>query len=392
MADYTLASTSHGNRVSRRGASNPTGAWPMATAGVAVNGCMVAVNSSGYALGTSITAATNIIVGVCHLDVDNTAGSNGDRFVETEDAPYWLDNDSTNPITVAHLERTVCYAVDNHTVGSSSIGGSLAVAGVPCQLGTATNGNTGKVAVRFLTGSVNALNPLLDAANSTDFTAHVVATNLAALTFTAGTFTFDANGALATQDGIANGASGIAVGNVIVFPTGTITTGVVSAANSGPWLLTAVGGASAKVTGIRPDWWPHGTNITPRPVLVTAGTLFGRTEWKAFADTLVSGTPLVIGTGDPKFYPVKVTQTVTLSSSAATITNVPIFSATRSNVNAALGAVGGTTTSTIGYGIIVAPTPGDLGTASTVVNAIASGGTKNGTSDTSILIVTIENG
>jgi hypothetical protein len=107
---------------------------------------------------------------------------------------------------------------------------------------------------------------------------------------------------------------------------------------------------------------------------------------------LVSGTPLVIGTGDPKFRPVQVTQTVTLSSSAATITNVPIHSATRSNVHAALGAVGGTTTSTIGYGIIVAPTPGDLGTASTVVNAIASGGTKNGTSDTSILIVTITNG
>lgn len=352
--------------------------------------CMVFVNAAGYAVG-SVSAATVACycAGVAERDVTNGT-TQGAVSVNLHDL-YYLDNDTTNAITVADLNRTFCYAVDNHTVGRSSVGGSLLLAGVPVAIDAA-----GKVAVRFnTTGALApafAESPYLGATQSQDFTAHVVATSIAALTFTGGTFSADANGAIATNDGIAVGASGLAAGDVIIFPTGTITTGVVSAANSGPWVLTAVGGASAKFTGIRPDWWRHGSNMTQRPIRVAAGTLFGGTDWKAYADTLVGGTPLVVGTGDPKFRPIQVTQTVTLSSSAATITNVPIHSATRSNVHAALGAVGGTTTATIGYGIIVAPTPGDLGTASTVVNAIASGGTKNGTSDTSILIVTITNG
>jgi hypothetical protein len=353
--------------------------------------CMVFVNASGYAVG-SVSAATVacFCAGVASRDVSNASGSQGAVSVDLHDF-FYLDNDTTNPITIADLNRSYCYAVDNHTVGRSSVGGSLLLAGVPVAIDAA-----GKIAVRFNTSGALAgafaESPYLGTSSDLDFTAHVVATNLAALTFTGGTFTADANGALATQDGITVAASGIAAGDVIIFPTGTITTGVVSAANSGPWLLTSVGGASAKFTGIRPDWYRHGASMSPHPIRVAAGTLFANTDWKPYADVLVSGTPLVIGTGDPKFRPVQVTQTVTLSSSAATITNVPIHSATRSNVHAALGAVGGTTTSTIGYGIIVAPTPGDLGTASTVVNAIASGGTKNGTSDTSILIVTITNG
>lgn len=352
--------------------------------------CMVFANASGYAVG-SVSAASSACycAGVAARGVANGT-TQGAVSVDLHDL-FYLDNDSANPITRAMLNRSYCYAVDNHTVGSSSVGGSLLLAGVPVAIDAA-----GKVAVRFNTSGILAgafaESPYLGASQGSDFTAHVVATDLAALTFTAGTFSADANGALSTQDGITVGASGIAVGDVIVFPKGTITTGVVSAANSGPWLLTSVGGASAKFTGIRPDWYRHGANITPRPIRVAAGTLFANTDWKPYADVLVGGTPLVIGTGDPKFRPVQVTQTVTLTSSAATITNVPIHSATRSNVHAALGAVGGTTTSTIGYGIIVAPTPGDLGTASTVVNAIASGGTKNGTADTSILIVTITNG
>lgn len=352
--------------------------------------CMVFANASGYAVG-SVSAASSacFCAGVAARGVANGA-TQGAVSVDLHDL-FYLDNDSTNPITRAMLGRSYCYAVDNHTVGSSSVGGSLLLAGVPIAFDAA-----GKVAVRFnasgILAGAFAESPYLGSTQALDFTAHVVATNLAALTFTGGTFSADANGALSTQDGITVAASGIAAGDVIIFPQGTITTGVVSAANSGPWLLTSVGGASAKFTGIRPDWYRHGSNVTPRAVRVTAGTLFAGTDWKPYSDSLVSGTPLVIGTGDPKFYPVKVTQTVTLSSSAAAIANVPIFSATRTNVVASLSAVGGTTTSTIGWGIIVAPTPGGIGTATTTVNAIASGGTKNGTADTSVLLVTIDNG
>jgi hypothetical protein len=116
-------------------------------------------------------------------------------------------------------------------------------------------------------------------------------------------------------------------------------------------------------------------------------TLFIGSKWAA----LPASAALVVGTGDPNLYPDRVIQTVTLSSSAAAVANVPIRSATKSNVKASLAAVGGTTTNTVGYGIIVAPTPGGIGTATTTVNAIASGGTKNGTADTSQLIVEITN-
>lgn len=362
---------------------------PMAAVAIQA-GQLVMLNATGYAIGALLTASNAYAArGFARLSVDNSAGSPGDLRIELE-TDYYLDNDSTNPITQAMLGRSYCYAVDNHTVGSSDVAGSLSLVGVPVSLGVGDL--AGKVAVRVGVATPYAVNPLLAGSSSAAFKAHVVATNLAALTFTAGSFSADANGALATQDGITVGSTGIAASNVIIFPTGTITTGVVSAANSGPWVLTSVGGASAKFTGVRPDWYPHGGNVPAAPIEVSAGALFGNTRWKPYADTLVAATPLVIGTSDPKFRPVQVTQTVTLSSSAATITNVPIHSATRSNVVASLSAVGGTTTSTIGWGIIVAPTAGDLGTASTVVNAIASGGTKNGSSDTSVLLVTITNG
>lgn len=345
--------------------------------------CMVFANASGYAVG-SVSAASSacFCAGVASRGVSNAAGAQGAVSVDLHDL-FYLDNDTTNPITRAMLGRTFCFAVDNHTVGSSSIGGSLLLAGVPIAFDAA-----GKVAVRFNTSGILAgafaESPYVGASGN-DFRARNVATNLAALTFTAGSFSADANGALGAQDGVTNVA-----GDTIIFPAGTITTGVVSAANSGPWVLTSVGAGGAKFTGIRPDWYPHGGTMRQDPIEVTAGTLFLGTRWKHYADTLT--TALVIGTGDPKLMPEKVTQTVTLASSAATIANVPIFSATRSNVVASLSAVGGTTTSTIGWGIIVAPTPGGIGTASAVVNAIASGGTKNGTADTSVLLVTIHNG
>jgi len=378
-----VADIAHDNKADAFGLPAIGNSVKLEAAAVVYGQCMVFVNASGYAVG-SVSAASSacFCAGVAERYMSNASGSQGAVSVNVCDL-FFLDNDTTNPITAAMLGRTFCFAVDNHTVGSSSVGGTLLLAGVPISINAA-----GKVAVRFNTtgmlAGAFAESPYIGSTGD-DFRARNVATNIAALTFTAGTFSADANGALGAQDGITNVA-----GDTIIFPAGTITTGVVSAANSGPWVLTSVGGASAKFTGRRPDWWPHGGTVKPDPILVTAGTLFAGTEWKSYVDTLT--TAVVIGTGDPKLLPKSVTQTVTLASSQAAITNVPIFSATRTNAIANLKATAGTTTSTIGYGPIAAPTPGGIGTASVTVVAIASGGSKNGTADTSDVIVTIING
>jgi hypothetical protein len=357
--------------------------FPVAAATTLYAGTFAATNSSGYLVATP-TASSKIWGRIEKQVVNTTAagfGSAGDLNAEIHQGYFYLNNDATNPC-VDTARGSLCYVVDNNTVGSSDVGGTLPAAGIIIGVPASGQPEYGKVLVAVGMPSLYVQNPEL-AANPTAFKARNVATNLAALTFTSGSFSADANGALGSQDGVTN-----AVGDIIMFPAGTITTGVVSAANSGPWVLTAVGGASAKFTGIRPDWWPHGGTITAGSAINIGGegTLFGGTRWVTFA-----ASTAVIGTTDPALYPEQVTQTVTLSSSAATITNVPIRSATKSNVVASLAAVGGTTTSTIGWGIIVAPTPGGIGTASTTVNAIASGGSKNGTADTSQLIVTIFN-
>ncbi len=220
---------------------------------------------------------------------------------------------------------------------------------------------------------------------TSDDTARAVATSLPAGTFASGVLTLTATGAFSTaQDGAT-----LAVGDKLLIPVGTITTLVVSAANAGMYEVSSLGATGVSATFTRTARYAHGAVITPGTKIRVggAGTLFPGTTWTAMPATAI----LVVGTGDGSLYPDKVIQTVSLTSSAATIINVPIRSATKSHVIATLAAVGGTTTSTIGYGTVVAPTAGGIGTASAVVNAIASGGTKNGTSDTSSLIVTILN-
>lgn len=352
-------------------------AFPVAASTTLYAGTFGATDSSGNAIST-LTASSKIW-GRVERQVDNSSGSAGDKTVEVKRGRFYFDNDTTNAVANSTPRGAYVFAVDNHTVGTSDLGGTLPLAGYVIDVPASGSPEYGKVLVAVGQARPDALDPELSA-SSTAFRARNVATNLAALTFTGGTFLANANGALGAQDGVTNVA-----GDIIMIPAGTITTGVVSAANSGPWLLTSVGG-SGKFSGIRPDWWPHGGTTVPGSAINVGGegTLFGGTRWPTFS------AAVVIGTSDPALYPEEVTQTVTLTSSAKAITNVPIRAA-GSQVLCRLSAVGGTTTSTVGYGTLVDPTPGGIGTATTTVNALASGMTKNGTSDTSNVTVTILN-
>lgn len=299
---------------------------------------------------------------------------------------WFATGTSTHQITESMIDRP-CFWFDDGTLYPDDLNGTLSYAGHIAAVDPAT----GRVALktgelwRVLYELYSAGQAGLGAAATSDDTVRAVATSCPAGTFSGGVLTLTATGAFSTaQDGVT-----LAVGDKFILPAGTITTLVVSAANSGVYEVTSLGATGTSATFTRSAKWSHGAIITPETQLRVGGegTLFKGTIWYADPATATK----VVGTDDPVLYPRAVTQTVTLSSSAVAIINVPIKSATKSNVIASLSAVGGTTTSTIGWGIIVAPTAGGIGTATTTVNAIASGGTKNGTSDNSVLIVTILN-
>lgn len=376
MADLT-----RDNQVSRFGVVPIVNSYPVAASTYLYAGNYVALNASGYLIQTSLTASpAYAIVGVVSKDVDNSSGQNGDLFADVENI-YFLDNDTTNPITAAHIGRAYCYIVDNHTVSSADLG-YRPLAGVPVALGSTANQTYGKVAVACGVATPYASNPYL-AASSGAFEARGVATNLAALTFAAdGTFEADANGAIASQDGLT-----VAVNDVFILPAGTITTGVVSAANSGPYVITAIGGASAKFTGRRPAWWYDGGAVPNKSIEVRSGTLFGGTRWKPFC-----AVSQVIGTDDPQLYPERVTQQVTLVAGTKTISNVPILSTSRVGLSVAL--IGGTpaaTTTAYQKKLSSGATAGGIGTAAFIVEAQSVAGTIVNT-DVAVLNVTLING
>lgn len=222
------------------------------------------------------------------------------------------------------------------------------------------------------------------------FTARAVMTTVATSTTytgtTTNTLTFGSNAAFGTQDGV----STLAVGDCVILQGGTLGSCAITACDTGPWIISSLGGASAKAVLVRPTWWAVGQLTTAYQSIKVGneGTLFKNGTWtcRAAPGTAVSAT----GT-DPKWYPDQVSTTVTLASSQNVLNTIPIFSATTSSIVCSLSAVGGTTTSTVGYGPIAAPTPGYIGTATVTIVAQASGMTKNGTADTSVVSVVVTN-
>lgn len=92
---------------------------PVAAATRIFAGSMVALNATGNAI-RAIPTATRIR-GVAKDEADNTNGAIGDKSVEIERGPFLVANDTTNPVTRAHIGADV-YVVDDNTVGSLATG------------------------------------------------------------------------------------------------------------------------------------------------------------------------------------------------------------------------------------------------------------------------------
>lgn len=318
------------------------------------------------------------------VDADGSKSSIAVAPLSASGTGWFSTGTGAHKITAAHVDKPA-FMYDGDTYYADDMDGTLSFGGWVAGV----DSNTGKVLIKH-SEQLRQLFELYNLGNATageteDLYARAVATSLPAGTFSGGVLTLTATGAFSTaQDGVT-----LEVGDIVNLPLGTITTLTVSAANSGPYQVTSLGATGVSATFARPAKWAHGATIKPGSCVRVGGegTLFRGSRW--FADPATADK--VVGTDDPILYPEKVTQSVTLSSSAAAVANVPIRSATKSHVVASLVTAGGTTTSTVGYGIVAAPTPGGIGTATTTVNALASGGGKNGTADQSVLAVTIFN-
>lgn len=148
----------------------------------------------------------------------------------------------------------------------------------------------------------------LDIATS-EATARNVITSIAAYTYAAGVITANANGALGAQDGVTNVA-----GDIVFLGKDKAA----AAADVGLYVVTNVGGAGAKFVLTRTQFL-HGAAL---PLASTVnvgpeGTAWAGSEWRSFG----AGT-VVIGTGDPLFWPRKHSGTsAAMTAGSITITN-----------------------------------------------------------------------
>jgi len=350
-------------------------------------GAIVCINAAGNAVPASANSAFKV-VGRCDKQAINQAtggspgatGVAGSIQVQVRQGAFLYNINADSTIDGTKFGANV-YASDDNTVSLTDAGGTRPYIGfvqaVPSTMGLSST----QVAVMVGVANPYASNPLANLASQ--YKARNVVTSLQAYGGTGtGTLTETSNGAWATQDGVTN-----VVGDIVFIQGGT--TNLSAAADSGPWQISSLGGASAKWVLIRPDWWQNGSTMPAGQVIDIdgEGTLWAGTQWKSFAAV----GSAVVGTNDPTFYVGRISQAVTLAASTFTLNNVGLRSASKSAIICQFQLAGGTTTSTIGYGVIAAPTPGYIGTASAVIDALASGMGKNGSADASTIIATVIN-
>lgn len=66
-----------------------------------------------------------VAVGRAENFVDNTAGSDGEQYINVKRGVYLYNNDETNPVTAEHI-MSDCYIFDDETVTSLATGASKA--------------------------------------------------------------------------------------------------------------------------------------------------------------------------------------------------------------------------------------------------------------------------
>lgn len=202
---------------------------------------------------------------------------------------------------------------------------------------------------------------------------------LPAYTAAGGVLTANANGAISNIDGVAP-----VLGDRILLTLGA------AGADNGVYTVTSVGGASAKTTFTRAADYATGATVPSGTVYeVSEGTAYANTSWK-----LTTAGASVVDTTSTAFYPREVNQQVALVAGTVTISNVPILSTSKTNVEPTRVIANTATATTGGYCPTVAGangiTAGAVGTGQVIIQACVAAGTIN-SADISTLNVTITN-
>lgn len=345
-------------------------------------GALVAPSSgTDGALVTGTTAGSGHCVGVATFDQLGGATDGAVRMQIWTDAVVIVNAGVNAPTDLTPFGTPLFMETDN-TVGTG--------AGGETQIGGRFYGIEDDGRVRLYVSSQASWN---DAnANTNDggtaaFKVRAVITTLQAYGgTTTGVLTETANGAISAADGVT-----LALGDVVFVQEGT--TNLTTASDAGPYVVTALGGASAKWQLTRPSWWQTGAAMALGQTLDVGGegTLWAGSSWRSFA---AKGS--VVDTTAPLFWVRSITQEVTLTGSGnKAISNVGIRSATQSQVLVSKVTNGGTISSTVRYEMTPASSPGAitagaLGTGAVTVQASVAAGTANA-SDQSVVNVTIIN-
>lgn len=271
---------------------------------------------------------------------------------------WFATGTGANQIVEANIDQP-CFWFDDDTLYLTDMGGTLSFAGFIAAIDPVTN----RIAVKS-SELMRSLYTLFSAgenagANVTmDDSARAVATNLPAGAFANGVWTATATGALPTQDGLT-----IALDDKVVFPLGTLTTQVVSAANSGPYQCTTVGATGVKAVFTRTSRFANGSAISsPTNVRVNGeGTIYKNTTW--VAKPVAPGK--IVGTDDPLMFPAEMNVPGTCVLGTFTVSSIPLRGAGLFFVG--VDYTGGTPAATTTTLQASTQTPGGIGTASIVV-------------------------
>lgn len=294
------------------------GALPVAAGVNLFANALVALNASGYVVPASASASL-LVLGRIVNSVDNTGGAAGAQNVIVEQGAFDYDIASgVNAVTIADVGKLV-FAQDDHTVSRTDQAGTLPALGVLLNLYTPANSSTTRAIVQIGPSTGNALH-----ANSSAFRARAVVTSLAAFASANGVLTGSVNGAIGAQDGVT-----LAVGDVVILPKVVAGGATVAAAEAGPYVVTALGGAAAKFVLTRPSWFASGAALPQGvPIFVGGeGTIWSGTDWRCM------GSAGAIDTVDPKIYPRIVRGTVALVAGAATVSSLFVWTAAQACAN-----------------------------------------------------------
>lgn len=307
----------------------------------------------GYTPDYLITSATVDGNGIA-LDADGITK----LYVRIEDGllGYFDTGASAHAILDGNRDQP-CWASDNNTLYLDNPGGLLPFAGIIHHVDA--DGSV-HVWIRASSGAAALFAPAEAGVGATyDDSAAYVATSLPAGTFSGGVFTATTPGAFSTaQDGVTP-----ALNDKVLVPPGVLGSLTVTAAQSGLYYFSNMGGSGVSMTLTRAPSWQYGATITPMTrIRIQFGTALGGTNWTAEPATASKK----VGTDDPKLAPDRVIMSGLLAS--GTVTLAPAFPL-RSTSFVSAQPTGGSPAATTNSIQPSTVTPGAVGTASLVLQA-----------------------